>query len=89
MELNSLGRSKIMDNQTKQVNVAIEKVAEELISSVKNMPRCWYCESPFIREGVCDDCGKTQHIFEDEVSNADETYCCHDCGGQAVYFLKG
>ena len=69
----------------KLVDADIEAAAEELVLSAKNMPRCWYCESPFVREGVCDDCGKHQYNIDEEMENEEE-FCCEECQKQAAYF---
>jgi hypothetical protein len=26
--------------------------------------------------------------YEDEIANAEESYCCDDCQGQVAYYLK-
>jgi hypothetical protein len=62
----------------KQVNDAIENVGERII--------CWYCESKFIVDGICDDCGKTQYNYNEEVEDGE---CCSECENQEVYYLKG
>jgi hypothetical protein len=75
-------------NLNKLVDAAAGRTLEELIQSAVSMPLCWYCESPFVREGVCDDCGKAQYNYEDEVINPEE-HCCDECENQATYYLKG
>jgi hypothetical protein len=46
--------------------------------AVENRPKCWYCESPFLTHGYCDDCGRYQYDLKDELENA-EGECCHEC----------